>query len=104
MTLQHLMLLRSAGLKHGAVINAAIDALMIDLAKSGKLGGDFKAKLLLLEQRCLLAHQAMGQILLDTDGRPRSKQQVEQRQRIQDYLAEIRMNGLIQKEVAVQEE
>lgn len=93
-TVKQLKLLGNAGLRQGDIINAAIDALLIHLVRNGKIGGEMKATLLSLEQQGLLAHQAMGQALIDSDGRPRSKQLQQRHEQISAYLAGIEENGV----------
>lgn len=93
-TIKHLKMLESAGVKQGEIINAAVDALLINLARTGKLGGDIKNRLLSMEQQGLLAHQAMGQALIDSDGHPRSRQLLQQYEKIRAYLADIEKNGV----------
>lgn len=59
--------LEVAGIKGRDVIAAAVDALTLALAKQGKIGGDFKARLLAMEQAGTLGHQKLIETLEDSD-------------------------------------
>ena len=71
--------------------------LLIHLVRNQKLGGDTKAKLLSMEQQGVLAHQAMGLALIDSDGRPKSKQLLQRKERIQAYLTCLETEGVAPK-------
>jgi hypothetical protein len=61
------MLAESSGIREGALVEAAIDALLVALARQGKLGGDIRAKILSGEQRGTLRHQRLIDRVADSE-------------------------------------
>ena len=67
------MMARSSGIRESILVEAAIDALLVVLARQGKLGGQIKAKIMSADQRGTLHHQRLADRLADSDDVLRAK-------------------------------
>lgn len=67
------MLAKSSGIRESILVEAAIDALLVALARQGKLGGQIKAKIMSADQRGTLYHQRLADRLADSDDVLRAK-------------------------------